>query len=62
MRPSPTRWGELRAAGVAAGRTLPVVDGFLGTTASVHGLTVVTRNVRDFAAMRVPVIDPWADG
>jgi hypothetical protein len=35
---------------------------FLGATASVHGLTVVTRNIRDFTTMDVPVLDPWLPG
>lgn len=48
------RWGELTAA-----RSLPVVDALLAATALVNGLTVATRNVRDFAAMDVPLIDPW---
>jgi predicted nucleic acid-binding protein len=25
----------------------------------VHGLTVVTRNVADFAPVGVPLLDPW---
>lgn len=48
------RWGELTAA-----RSVPVVDALLAATALVNGLTVATRNVRDFAAMDVPLIDPW---
>lgn len=56
------RWGELRAAGASAGRTVPVLDGLLAATAAVHGLTVVTRNLRDFVALGVPVHDPWPDG
>ena len=34
-------------------------DALIAATALVHGLTVVTRNVRDFAASGVAVIDPW---
>jgi predicted nucleic acid-binding protein len=34
------------------------MDAFVATTASVHGLTVVTRNIRDFAAFGIPLIDP----
>ena len=47
-------WGYLNAA-----RTRPVVDGLLAATALVHDLTLVTRNVRDFAGTNVPVINPW---
>lgn len=31
----------------------------IAATALVHGLTVVTRNVRDFEPMGVPVLNPW---
>jgi hypothetical protein len=31
------------------------------TTARVHGLIVVSRNVRDFAGTGVLVYDPWND-
>jgi toxin FitB len=34
-------------------------DAMIAATASVHGLTVVTRNVRDFAVFGVPVLDPF---
>lgn len=52
------RWGEL-SAGAGAGRTLHVIDGLLAATALVHGFTVVTRNVVDFAATPVPLENPW---
>ena len=34
-------------------------DALIAATALVHGMTVVTRNVADFAATAVPVINPW---
>jgi len=34
-------------------------DALIAATALVHGLTVVTRNVRDFEGTGVVVIDPW---
>lgn len=34
-------------------------DALIAATALVHGLTVVTRNVRDFERTGVVVIDPW---
>lgn len=37
----------------------PDRDALIAATALVHGLTAVTRNVRDFAPMGVPVVDPW---
>jgi predicted nucleic acid-binding protein len=38
----------------------PERDAFIAATALVHGLTVVTRNVRDFEPMGVPTLNPWA--
>jgi toxin FitB len=34
-------------------------DAMIAATARVHGLTVVTRNVRDFARFEVPVLNPF---
>jgi toxin FitB len=34
-------------------------DTMIAGTAMVHGMTVVTRNVADFAASRVRLLDPW---
>jgi toxin FitB len=38
---------------------LPVIDALIAATARVHGLTVVTRNVKDFELAGVPVLDPF---
>ncbi len=38
---------------------IPFRDGLIAATALVHGLTVVTRNVADFAATGVPLVNPW---
>jgi predicted nucleic acid-binding protein len=37
----------------------PERDALIGATALVHRMTVVTRNVADFAPMGVPVLNPW---
>jgi predicted nucleic acid-binding protein len=34
-------------------------DALIAATALVHGLTVVTRNVGDFEATGVPLLNPW---
>jgi toxin FitB len=36
-------------------------DALIAATALVHGMTVVTRNVADFSASKVPLVDPWQD-
>jgi predicted nucleic acid-binding protein len=35
-------------------------DALIAATALVHGLTVATRNVADFAPTGVTIFDPWA--
>lgn len=49
-------WGR-----IAAIRTRGDIDGLIAATAIVHGLTVVTRNVADFADTGVVVLNPWED-
>lgn len=44
------------------GRSLKVADGLIAATALDHDLTVVTRNVRDFADLGVSVFNPWSTG
>ena len=51
------RWGKLVAAAV---RPLPAIDSLLGATAAQHGLSIVTRNGRDFADLGLDVINPWS--
>ena len=34
-------------------------DALIAATALVHGMTVVTRNVSDFKATGVPLLNPW---
>lgn len=48
------QWGRLNVPD-----PLPVVDGLLAATAAVHGLVLVTRNVRDLERTRVPLFDPF---
>ena len=37
----------------------PVRDALIAATAQVHGMSVVTRDIHDFAPMGVPVVNPW---
>ncbi len=34
-------------------------DALIAATGLVHGMTIVTRNVKDFAGTGVAVLDPW---
>jgi len=51
------QWGRL-----AATRTGSVVDSLLAATARVHGLTLVTRNVRDVQWTGVSCVNPFVTG
>lgn len=50
------RWGRLVAA---AGRPLPAIDSLIGATAAHYGLSLVTRNAKDFTDMGLDIINPW---
>jgi predicted nucleic acid-binding protein len=52
-------WGRLQGAAEQAGEKLPVMDSLIAATAAAHGLTVVTRNVRDMERCGVKVCNPW---
>jgi toxin FitB len=54
--PVATAWGRQQHA-----QPLPVIDALIAATARVHGLTVVTRNVKDFELAGVQVLDPFAE-
>jgi predicted nucleic acid-binding protein len=50
------RWGRMMAA---AGRPVPAIDSLIGATAAHCGLSLVTRNARDFTDLGLDVINPW---
>ena len=53
------RWGLLAASAKRRGKALSSIDGLLAATAIHHNLTIVSRNVSDFANTYVPVVNPW---
>ncbi|MDO8835326.1 MAG: type II toxin-antitoxin system VapC family toxin [Vicinamibacterales bacterium] len=53
------RWADLVARLRRRGQSLPLLDSMIAATALEHGLTVATRNVRDFRRAGVPVVDPF---
>lgn len=56
------RWAQLLAHLRSTGRAMPVKDSLIAATALFHGLTVATRNRRDFAHAGVKLVDPFAPG
>jgi toxin FitB len=53
---------RLMARSQAAGRHVGTMDAFIAATAEQHGLTLVTRNVTDFDALGIRLINPWSNG
>lgn len=49
----------IRAGSLHVPDPRPDRDALIAATAAVHGLTVVTRNLRDFAGLDVPLLNPW---
>lgn len=52
-------WAALTSQALREGKGLGYADSLIAATARRHNLTVVTRNVSDFAAANVPLINPW---
>ena len=53
------RWGALDGTCQLRGTPANTADGMIAATALEHGLTVVTRNVKDFALFGVTILNPW---
>lgn len=47
--------GELRSRGLQRTQA----DLLIASTAALHGLSLVTRNVRDFEGCGIALLDPW---
>ncbi len=52
-------WGNLQGELEKQGKPMPIVDGLIATTALVHGLILVTRNVSDVERSGVSIINVW---
>ena len=53
------RWGVMSGERQLRGTSLNMADGIIAATALEHNLTVVTRNVKDFAGLGVVFFSPW---
>jgi toxin FitB len=51
----------LRCAQLHVPNKRPELDALIAATALVHDLTVVTRNVKDFASTGTQLFNPWPD-
>lgn len=55
------KWRLLVEDGRKAGHTFSQPDLIIAATAQHHGLTVVSRDTREYVAARVVVFNPWVD-
>jgi predicted nucleic acid-binding protein len=55
------KWRLLVEEGRKAGHTFSQPDLFIAATALHHGLTLVSRDVGDYARAHVPLFNPWLD-
>jgi predicted nucleic acid-binding protein len=58
-RPIAILAGNLRGQLASRGQVRTQADILIGATAAHHGLTVVTRNLRDFDGCGVTILDPF---
>jgi predicted nucleic acid-binding protein len=53
------KWRLLVEEGRKAGHTFSQPDLILGATALCHGLTLLSRDTREYERAHVPVVNPW---
>ncbi len=53
-------WGRIMGDGDNTGRQKPMADAQIAAVAKRHGLTLVTRNTKDFRGMDVALVNPWS--
>ncbi len=54
------RAGEMRGQFRSEGKTRTQADMLIAATAADRGLTLVTRNIRDFDGCRIPILNPFS--
>lgn len=53
------QWGKMSGELLKEGLIIPVIDGLLAATASIHNLTLVTENMKDFRKSNIRLYSPW---
>jgi predicted nucleic acid-binding protein len=54
-------YGRILAGARRAGRPMALPDALIAAIAQANGCALATRNVKDFAATGVELVDPWQD-
>ncbi len=55
-------WATMCVRAEARGRPMAAFDSIIAATALQRGLTVVTRNAKDFEPAGVSLLNPWSQG
>ena len=53
--------GRLRALAAMNGHNVEAIDALIAACGLARAATIATRNVRDFAPLGVPVMNPWTE-
>ena len=53
------RWAAINAKLEQIDHRPPLTDSLIAATADVYGLTIATRNTKDFIATDLPLFNPW---
>lgn len=53
------QWGALTARLEAMGKVMSVMDALIAATSLANQMALVTRNVNDFEATGVEIVNPW---
>jgi predicted nucleic acid-binding protein len=56
-----SEWGALTARLETAGKPMPAIDSLIAATLLAHKMTLITRNVSDFEAAGIEIINPWIE-
>jgi toxin FitB len=52
-------WGSTVRRSGRGGHQIEAMDALIAATAQRHNLTIVTRNIVDFSALSLPLLNPW---
>ncbi|MBB3192322.1 type II toxin-antitoxin system VapC family toxin [Halomonas cerina] len=55
-------YAERVVASEQAGRAVQIADAQIAAICLCHGAILATRNVKDFASLGVPLVNPWQQG